>query len=284
MPCDKLFSLVYEVFLYKQPRALFYKKQPQALKPAVKNDGEKMAVKGSKQHRMKVIPHRPWQQRIKYLLLVVVAVGLCGLVYWFDVNEGFTRNVERVAEQDNPGQRLRDSGQADHQAQQDCVNLKVGGEIDNKVNEAARQTIKSLQEQIGKLNEEISFYKIMLQPSVTNEGLRIEQFDITPEAFGGVRYSLLLTQVMEKHDYVQGDLKISLVGRDAGQKKQLSLGELDNGKEATMPFRFKYFQSINGKLTLPDGFEPMEVMVVAESSGANAQRLERKFDWSLSGG
>jgi len=59
------------------------------------------------------------------------------------------------------------------------------------------------------------------------------------------------------------------------------LSELDTEKQEAIRFRFRYFQNINGELVLPDGFEPREVMIVAQSSGNNAQRLEKRFEWRL---
>ena len=67
------------------------------------------------------------------------------------------------------------------------------------------------------------------------------------------------------------------------EEKQLVLSELDNEKSDAVRFRFRYFQNITGRMTLPDGFEPRLVMIAAQSSGGN-QRLEKDFDWSLSGG
>jgi hypothetical protein len=44
-------------------------------------------------------------------------------------------------------------------------------------------------------------------------------------------------------------------------------------------FRFRHFQDINGSLKLPDGFEPLEVQVVAQSKGKEALQAKRTFMW-----
>ncbi len=243
-----------------------------------------MTVKGSKQYRMKVVPHRPWDRRIKYFLTLVVIVATGGMAYWFGLNESLTPTADLVKERDELRYSLRELEQMNTQLQQDFIRMRVGGEIDGKASQVTQQTITALQEQVGKLNEEISFYKKMLLPNAVNEGLRIEQLDLLPGAFGEIRYSLLLVQVVENPDYVQGNLQISLLGREAGQKRQLPLSALGEGGKDAIPFRFRYFQSIDGELVLPSEFEPMEVIIVAETRGANAQRLEKKFDWSLNGG
>jgi hypothetical protein len=59
--------------------------------------------------------------------------------------------------------------------------------------------------------------------------------------------------------------------------------ELRDDKQNSIRFRFRYFQNIDGELTVPEGFEPREIMVVAKMTGRNNQRLEKKFDWQLDG-
>ena len=144
-------------------------------------------------------------------------------------------------------------------------------------------SIETLQEINAQLNEEVSFYKGVMAPNFDKKGLRIEKLDITADAGRTVKYSLLLTQVVENHAWLQGEVKISVRGQYGMEEKQLALSELDNEKSDAVRFRFRYFQNINGRMTLPDGFEPRLVIVAAQSLGGN-QRLEKDFDWSLSGG
>ena len=106
---------------------------------------------------------------------------------------------------------------------------------------------------------------------------------------------MLLTQIVDKHDYVQGGVQISLLGRNEsrnesrndgqvdGQEETFQLSELDLDKTEAIKFRFRYFQNIVGEVQLPEGFIPRKVVVVVQSSGTNAQRLEKKFDWLLKG-
>ena len=37
-------------------------------------------------------------------------------------------------------------------------------------------------------------------------------------------------------------------------------------------------------LSLPKDFQPREIIILAESTGRNKQRLEKKIDWQVSGG
>ncbi len=242
------------------------------------------AVRGSKQHQMVVVPHRPMYKAMIFMTFLVALGAFSWLTYQYGKNQGLALKVEVVREKDLISKQLADAQKLVSGMRQEIADLQVGGEIDDKANEEVRLTIEQLQEQIAQLNEEISFYKGVMLPNVADKGLRIERLNVSSNSPGRVKYSLLLTQVVDKHDFVQGGVEISVVGQQGELEKSFSLSELDTDKESAIRFRFRYFQNINGELMLPDGFEPREVMVVAQSSGARGQRLEKTFDWSLNGG
>lgn len=233
---------------------------------------------------MVVVPHRPMYKAMIFMAFLVAMAAFSWLTYQYGKNEGLALKVEIVEEKERIARQLIESQQMISEMRQEIADLQVGGEIDDKANEEVRQTIEQLQEQIAQLNEEVNFYKGVMVPNAADKGLRIERLDVSSNVPGRVKYSLLLTQVVDKHDYVQGAVQISLLGQEAGLERSFNLSELDEQKEASVRFRFRYFQNINGELMVPEGFEPREVMVIAQSSGANVQRLEKTFDWPLGSG
>lgn len=242
------------------------------------------AVKGSKQYQMVVVPYRPMYKAMIFMAFLVALAAFSWLTYQYGKNEGLALKIEVVEEKERVSQQLTESQRLIESMRQQIADLQVGGEIDDKANEEVRLSIESLQEEIAQLNEEINFYKGVMVPNAADKGLRIERLDVSSNVPGRVKYSLLLTQVVDKHDYVQGGVQISVLGQEAGLEKRFNLSELDEEKDDSVRFRFRYFQNINGELIVPEGFEPREVMIIAQSSGANAQRLEKTFDWPLGSG
>jgi hypothetical protein len=242
------------------------------------------AVKGSKQHQMVVVPYRPLYKAMIFIAFLFAMAVFGWLTYEFGNNQGLELKVEVVREKDLISKELGEARALISEMRQEIADLTVGGEIDNQANEEVRQTIENQQNLLAAQNEEISFYKGVMLPNVANEGLRIERLDVSSNVPGRVRYSLLLTQVVDKHDYVQGGVRISLLGQNDGQEETIQISESGRDKAEAIEFRFRYFQNIIGELQLPEGFVPREVMVVAQSSGLNAQRLEKTFDWPLKGG
>lgn len=241
------------------------------------------AVKGSKQHQMVVVPDRPLYKAMIFIAFLFAMAVFGWLTYEFGNNQGLELKVEVVREKDLISKELGEARVLISEMRQEIADLTVGGEIDNQANEEVRQTIENQQNLLAAQNEEISFYKGVMLPNVANEGLRIERLDVSSNVPGRVRYSLLLTQVVDKHDYVQGGVRISLLGQNDGQEETIQVSESGRDKAEAIKFRFRYFQNIIGELQLPEGFVPREVMVVAQSSGLNAQRLEKTFDWPLKG-
>ena len=243
------------------------------------------AVKGSKQYQMVVVPHRPLYKAGIFLLFLMAMTAFSFLTYEFGMSQGLAFKVEVVKEKEQIKPRLASALVSIDAIRQEIADLKLGGDVDSRATEEVRQSVETLQDEIAQLNEEIKFYKGVMLPNAANKGLRIERLDVEntadPNKF---RYRLLLTQVVDKHEIVQGGVEIALIGNTGEGERELSLSEMDAAKKDAMGFRFRYFQNIDGELQLPIGFEPTEMMVVARSSGRNGQRLERKFSWQLSGG
>ena len=241
------------------------------------------AVKGSKLHHMVVVPYRPLYKAMIFIVFIFAMAIFGWLTYEFGNNQGLELKVEVVREKDLISKELGEARGLINEMRQEIADLTVGGEIDNQANEEVRHTIENQQNLLAAQNEEISFYKGVMLPNVANKGLRIERLDVSSNVPGRVRYSLLLTQVVDKHDYVQGGVRISLLGQNDGQEETIQISDSGRDEAEAIRFRFRYFQNIMVEQELPNGFVPREVMVVVQTSGLNAQRLEKTFDWPLKG-
>ncbi len=242
------------------------------------------AVKGSKQYQMQVVAHRPLYKAGIFCLCLVAVAAFSLLTYRYGLKEGLATKVQVVSEMEELRQQLTTTTGLIGDLRREVAELKLGGQVDSRANEEVRQTVESLQAQIAEFKEEIRFYKGVMLPNVEDKGLRIERLDMKASSDPNkVNFSLLLTQVVEKHEYVQGGVEISLVGQQADTRRELSLNEISEEDLDSIRFRFRYFQNIDGEFNIPDGFEPQQILIVARSSGRNSQRLEKKFDWQIGG-
>ena len=243
-------------------------------------------VKGSKHHDMVVVQRRPWYViGGLVLLLIALVASLIWSSYQLGMDEGLSTRVWIVQERDDLAQKLKQSVSLTETYRQEVAALKLADEIDLQADVGVQQTILDLQTQLARVQEEVQFYKGVMLPKVEDKGLRIERLRVEnsgePNRF---KYNLLLTQVVNKYDYVQGDVEINLVGDEDNLGSNLPLGDISTQDQDSIRFRFRYFQNIDGELMLPDGFTPKEVMVVAQSTGRSSQRQERRFTWQVGEG
>ncbi len=71
-----------------------------------------------------------------------------------------------------------------------------------------------------------------------------------------------------------------MIGTLGGEKEVIALRDLSEDiEDLGIKFRFRYFQDIEGSLSLPDKFEPLEIQVVAQAEGQKASQAERTFGW-----
>ncbi|MCY4530989.1 MAG: hypothetical protein OXC84_01420 [Gammaproteobacteria bacterium] len=238
------------------------------------------AVKGSKQRQMIVVPYRRPLYKVSVIFVSLATLFIIGWgIYEFGMTQGKNLEIKMVREHAEFKSGLAKAMVINDDMRREIANLKLGKEVDSRALEEVRLRIKELQNQIAQLDEELLFYKVVMLQDVGDHGLRIRSLDVNATAPNRYRYSLLLTQVSDRYDYIQGDVQINLKGLEGQQEKALPLRELDNNQKEQINFRFKYFQNIDGELALPQEFEPQEFIVVAQSSGQNAKRLEKRFNW-----
>lgn len=219
------------------------------------------------------------------LVLAMVPLAFYAGGYWQMQQAGVQAQLQspeqlnRVAELEGQLDRL----------QQRVALLSSGEKLSQQANEQSRLTIKLLEEQIYKQQQDLAFYKGVLAPASRREGLRVRTVEVqatdTPGLF---RYKILLSRVGKSDEPLAGQLQVSLVGQQGSDTLTLELAPLTQGladalAEQSIPFAFKHFQAIPeagrfAELQLPEGFVPHEIRVRAEVEGEKP--LLRTFKWN----
>lgn len=238
-------------------------------------------VKGSKQYRMKVVPHRPFSGTLSIVgvALLVLATSAAGyfagqhhLRKGLDqktlAHEKAIKQLNRL-EKENEELRLRVAT-----AEQ---SLTIGEQAGEKV----RAELVARESRIAELQQEISFYRGIMAPADGSEGVSIGRFSISQTADPRrYQYKLLVQQSATRHSLVNGRATFTVVGSQDGQPKRFPLSELSQQVDSeTIPLRFKYFQNIEGELHLPEGFVPEGVELSLKSSGRKGFNIEQRYGW-----
>lgn len=238
-------------------------------------------VKGSKQQRMIVVPYRPWLKSIVVLVLLAVGAAAVYGSYWLGQHENHSLQEEAIAERDHLRVELASTSAEADRLRQEVVNFRLGAEVDRKASEGVRNEVLELKSEIAALQEDISFYRGLMSPTDNARGLTIGSLNvISTGASRQYEYKLVVQQLATKHELLSGSLQFTIVGRQGEELVTLPLKDVsDNVSSKNIKLRFKYFQTIEGRISLPASFEPERIELVAKSTGREPVVVEKKFGW-----
>ncbi|MEJ2059141.1 MAG: hypothetical protein P8Y64_01455 [Gammaproteobacteria bacterium] len=235
--------------------------------------------KHEKGYRLK--HHDPMRQRLRqaFLALVVILLG------WGMYELGFAASGYQTGRLQVETSRLHDrvkylEGQ-NRDLLQKVASLSSSNKIATQSSSEVKQTLTQLENQISDLKEELAFYKSIVSPSKMQPGLHVQNLSLeTGDGSGEYAYSLVLTQVRGAGLVARGSADISLVGMLNGAQTTLDLSKLTGGDQKRLKFSFKYFQSIDGNIKLPVGFEPQKIEVRVRPSSRRLDSIDRDYDWA----
>ena len=160
-------------------------------------------------------------------------------------------------------------------------------EVDRRALELVRQEMSAQQNQIEGLEEGLGFYRSLITPGeVTRTGLVLREVEVVA-AEGGrdFRYQIVVQQEAGKHEMLKGRLSVMVFGLQGGERVEYSLAELgEEGEQSegdAFQLRFRYFQAVVGEITLPEGFEPLGLTVVASSRTPRKLEVQEEFPWQV---
>jgi len=139
--------------------------------------------------------------------------------------------------------------------------------------EAARQT------ETNRLQAELDFYSRLAGTGGEQTGLAVYQVELTrtdsPLVF---RFILTLTQNIRRASIISGKASLDVEGTLEHRPVTLYWSQLTEGAVIDNAFRFKYFQQLEGYLTLPESFSPERLVVSLDVKGQR-KPLTTGFNW-----
>ncbi|OOZ37679.1 DUF6776 family protein [Solemya velesiana gill symbiont] len=162
--------------------------------------------------------------------------------------------------------------------------LERSSQIDREATKLVREELKTYQDERMKLEQELAFLRGIVSNSVEKEGLFIQGFALEPA--GGDRkykYRFTVSQALKSAGTAKGWIYVGLDGTESGETKQLSLKEITDDKTEKLKMRFKHFQDVAGEITLPDGFQPRNVIVEIKPTTKKLSPVKKHFVWLVTG-
>jgi hypothetical protein len=157
--------------------------------------------------------------------------------------------------------------------------LEMARKLDREAYGQVEQTLGELQSQLSRQADDLAFYKSIVSPADGVQGLRIHRFEVSPGAEPR-EYQLKLTliQSMRHESVASGLVQVVVHGMEGDRPARYSVGELLGRPKAQLPFSFRYFQTIEQAVTLPEGFQAFEAEVQVRSSKLRFP-MQQSFPW-----
>jgi hypothetical protein len=157
--------------------------------------------------------------------------------------------------------------------------LERAQQVEGKAYKNVDAHLRSLQDEVLALKEEVAFYRGIVSAG-KEKGLNIQTFVLDKEnSSGAYRFQLVLTQHLKRVKMISGKVKLKVMDEQDGRPKDLLLSDVAGKQRDYLKFEFKFFQRIEGRFTLPDGFKPERLQIEVVSSGKRPASVEKSFEW-----
>jgi hypothetical protein len=161
-------------------------------------------------------------------------------------------------------------------------------ETNEKINREAYQRIDSqlggLQDKIIEQQEDLSFYRGVVGGAQASD-VHVQKFVLAPgKTPSRFHLQLTLSQSRRAEKPVSGLLGLRLDGAQGSRATTFEVTDPDDARRsAGLKFAFRYFQTLDTDLSLPEGFTPSRVVVRLIPSDRSVEAHEESFPWAPRG-
>lgn len=158
--------------------------------------------------------------------------------------------------------------------------LEREADVLRQANRMLREQESDRQAELNQLQSELDFFRRLAGTGGAQSGLDVYHVEVLPTASEQVfQFILTLTQNIRRASIVDGHARIDIEGTMEDRPVTLYWSRLNDGSAPEPAFRFKYFQQLEGYLTLPEGFEPTRLKITLDA-GSRKKPVQRSYDWA----
>ncbi|HTR01451.1 MAG TPA: DUF6776 family protein [Candidatus Acidoferrum sp.] len=237
---------------------------------------------------MVVVPRR-WWHGARGRLLVGLTLLACALVlFWLGTlyeagSDATTSLINRLS-----SARIEENGSAISALKEQLVKTEQSSNVDRLALQDLRVNIQRLRQQISQLEEDVLFYKQIADTGShdSSRGLVISAFDLlATSAADHFRYKIKFEKIGNPNTMIEGSANIAVTGVKDNMDLTLPLSALTNSSQGdSIKLRFRSFQDVEGEITIPYGFEPSRIEILAVTEDPESKTLQKNFSWLVETG
>jgi hypothetical protein len=229
---------------------------------------------------------RSYAPKRRAVLLVLFVLGGFGCIYGaFELGryDAGYRVIDSVRGALSTSARIRGLEADNAQLSTELAAAEVARRVDREGYKQVEQNLGDMQSQIARLNQDLSFYRGLVQPE-TVISVKVQQMQIIPDTTpGSYRIKFVLMQTGKTGGTIAGNLALTIDGLQNGKPLSLDLSRVSAGARASLAYSFKYFQDYDESVQLPAGFEPTRVGVEIHTGKDANHGFRQAFVWKAQG-
>ena len=226
--------------------------------------------------------HAPRRRAVLWGAAMLLAVTLLYGVFELGRYDAGFRVVDSMRGALAASSRIREL-EADNARQRTQLEAAdVARRVDREGYKQVERSLGDMQSQIARLNQDLSFYRGLVQPESLIH-VKVQQMQIVPEAAGQFRLKFVLMQTGKPDSVVTGNAAIVVDGLRRGKPRSLSFAELSPSRRISLAYSFRYFEDYDELIRLPPGFEPTRVGVEIHSGRDSIHSFRQAFVWKAQG-
>lgn len=243
--------------------------------------------KKAKPKQYLVKEHDPKRSLLVKLCIMLVVVASCWMVFEYGRKRGGFDRVQAKREVEALVEQISILDARIDELMSENAHLASSSEIDATASKQVGEKFSELNDEMLELKEELVFYRSLLSPAELEPGVQILGIQMIKDGSSNAyNYKIVLTQRHNGNLLATGNVNVQVSGMQLGREMQLDMAEVTASSDNTMSFRFKNFQSLEGKLVLPENFQPKDVLVNVNPTTRGIKQIERSYEWDeiVSGG
>jgi hypothetical protein len=235
--------------------------------------------------KLVVRSHAPKRRALLLGLAVLLALGVLYAAFELGRYDAGFRVVDSVRGALSASARIRNLEAINEKQRGQLAAAEVARQVDREGYKQVQRSLGDMQSQIARLNQDLSFYRGLVQPDSVIH-VKVQQMQIVPEtAPGQYHLKFVLMQTGKPDKVVVGNAAITIDGLMQGKPSSLSFGQVAPNRRVSLAYSFRYFQDYDEPILLPQGFEPTRVGIEIHSSKDRdaSHSFRQAFVWKAQG-
>jgi hypothetical protein len=164
---------------------------------------------------------------------------------------------------------------------QQIIVLERSRQIDREANKKVAGQLKEAQGERLAVEKEVSFLRRLIQEGgggiLQPTDFKLER---TKES-GKFNYSFTIRQLIPDFGESNGTVNLEIAGKRDGKDVTLSLAKLKGSEPTSHKMAFKYFQSFEGFVRVPEDFVPESLVLEIKPTSAKLIPVRVTFPWTI---